>query len=55
MNRADFDIRYGSNTFFDNLGDSAVADAVPLTIDLVFKRDVVEEVVEAEPSAETEE
>lgn len=55
MNRADFDIRYGSNTFFDNLGDSAVADAVPLTIDLVFKRDAVEEAPTEDTTPETAE
>ncbi len=35
FNRADFDVRYGSGTFFDNLGDDVISDEVVLQIALV--------------------
>jgi polyisoprenoid-binding protein YceI len=38
FNRADFDVRYGSGKFFDNLGDRAISDEIPLTINLVANK-----------------
>ena len=35
FNRADFDVRYGSGTFFDNLGDDMISDEVVLQMALV--------------------
>lgn len=35
FNRADFDVRYGSGTFFDNLGDDLISDEVVLKMVLV--------------------
>ena len=35
FNRADFDVRYGSGTFFDNLGDDMISDEVELQIAMV--------------------
>mgnify|MGYP000329985533 FL=1 len=35
FNRADFDVRYGSGTFFDNLGDDLISDEVILQIAMV--------------------
>lgn len=35
FNRADFDVRYGSGSFFDNLGDDMISDEVSLQIALV--------------------
>jgi polyisoprenoid-binding protein YceI len=32
FNRADFDVRYGSDTFFDNLGNDMINDEVILTV-----------------------
>ncbi len=34
INRADWEIKYGSNTFFDNLGDKAINDEVGIRINL---------------------
>jgi polyisoprenoid-binding protein YceI len=34
INRADYNIRYGSDTFFDNLGDGVIADEVAVSFDL---------------------
>lgn len=34
--RSKFDVRYGSNSFFDNLGDKAIDDIFILDIQLVF-------------------
>lgn len=34
VNRADFDVRYGSDTFFDNLGDNVIDDVFTLEFDL---------------------
>ena len=35
FNRADFDVRYGSGSFFDNLGDDLISDEVSLKMVLV--------------------
>ncbi len=35
FNRADFDVRFGSGTFFDNLGDDLIADDVQMRLALV--------------------
>jgi polyisoprenoid-binding protein YceI len=35
LDRSKFDVRYGSNSFFDNLGDKAIYDEFDLTISLV--------------------
>lgn len=35
FNRADFDVRYGSGSFFDNLGDDLISDEVNLKMVLV--------------------
>jgi polyisoprenoid-binding protein YceI len=35
VNRTKFDIKYGSGSFFDNLGDKAINDEFELTVDLV--------------------
>jgi polyisoprenoid-binding protein YceI len=34
VNRADFDVRFGSDTFFDNLGDNVIGDTFTLAFDL---------------------
>ena len=34
IDRSKFDVRYGSNSFFDNLGDKAIADVFTLEIKL---------------------
>lgn len=34
IDRSDFDVRYGSNSFFDNLGDKAIDDIFTLNIEL---------------------
>ena len=36
IDRTDFDIRYGSGKFFDNLGDKTIYDDFTLDINLVF-------------------
>lgn len=36
INRADFDIKYGSGSFFDNLGDKIIYDDFELALDLKF-------------------
>ncbi len=36
VDRAQYDIRYGSNSFFDNLGDKAIYDEFDLVVDLEF-------------------
>lgn len=36
VDRSKFDVRYGSNSFFDNLGDKAIDDIFILDIQLVF-------------------
>ncbi len=35
LDRTDFNVRYGSGSFFDNLGDKAIYDEFDLTVDLV--------------------
>lgn len=36
LDRTDFDVRYGSGSFFDNLGDKTIYDEFDLTINLVM-------------------
>lgn len=36
VDRSKFDVRYGSNSFFDNLGDKAISDIFTLDIKLVI-------------------
>ncbi len=36
IDRSDFDVRYGSNSFFDNLGDKAIDDVFIMNIKLVL-------------------
>ena len=36
LDRSLFDVRYGSDTFFDNLGDELIEDEFTLTLDLLF-------------------
>ena len=36
VDRSKFDVRYGSNSFFDNLGDKAIDDIFTLTVELVM-------------------
>lgn len=36
INRTEFDIKYGSGSFFDNLGDKAIYDDFELALDLKF-------------------
>jgi polyisoprenoid-binding protein YceI len=38
LNRAQWDIRYGSGSFFENLGDNLIADEVSITLDLVANK-----------------
>lgn len=38
INRAKYDIRYGSNSFFDNLGDKAIYDDFVVTLDVTAKQ-----------------
>jgi len=40
FNRADFDVRYGSGSFFDNLGDDLISDEVNLKMVLVENLDL---------------
>jgi len=35
VNRADFDVRYGSGSFFDDLGDDLISDEMEMTVSLV--------------------
>ena len=37
VDRSKFDVRYGSNSFFDNLGDKAIDDIFTLTVELVME------------------
>ena len=37
FDRSKYDIRYGSNSFYDNLGDKAIYDDVQITVSLVTK------------------
>lgn len=36
IDRTKFDIKYGSGSFFDNLGDKAISDQFDLNVNLVF-------------------
>ena len=38
IDRSKFDVRYGSGSFFDNLGDKTIYDDFDLTINLVAKK-----------------
>ena len=38
INRAKYDVRYGSNSFFDNLGDKAIYDDFVVTLDVTAKQ-----------------
>ncbi len=38
VDRAEYDIRYGSGSFFDNLGDKTIYDDFELTVQLVAKQ-----------------
>jgi polyisoprenoid-binding protein YceI len=38
FDRSDFDVRFGSDRFFDNLGDRAIINDIPLEITLVANR-----------------
>ena len=38
IDRTEYDIRYGSGSFFDNLGDKTIDDAFELSVKLVFKK-----------------
>ena len=37
IDRSKFDVRFGSNTFFDNLGDNAISDIFTLAIKIVME------------------
>jgi len=36
INRTKYDIKYGSGSFFDNLGDKAIDDEFELNVNLVY-------------------
>ena len=36
LDRSEYDVRYGSGSFFDNLGDKAISDIFKLNVELVF-------------------
>ncbi len=36
IDRAEYDVKYGSGSFFDNLGDKTIYDEFDLVVDLVF-------------------
>ena len=36
IDRSKYDVRYGSGSFFDNLGDKTIYDEFDLVVDLVF-------------------
>lgn len=38
LDRSEYDIRYGSGSFFDNLGDKTIYDEFDLEINLVYKK-----------------
>ncbi len=38
VNRAQYDVRYGSNSFFDNLGDKAISDDFHITFDVTARK-----------------
>jgi polyisoprenoid-binding protein YceI len=37
VDRSKYDVRYGSNSFFDNLGDKAIYDDFELNVELVLE------------------
>jgi polyisoprenoid-binding protein YceI len=39
VDRSKYDVRYGSNSFFDNLGDKAIYDNFDLSVELVFSEE----------------
>lgn len=43
IDRTLFDVRYGSDSFFDNLGDNTIDDEFMLDFDLVFNLEVMED------------
>ncbi|MFD2514381.1 YceI family protein [Pontibacter locisalis] len=38
VDRSKFDVRYGSNSFFDNLGDKAISDEFTISFDVTAKQ-----------------
>lgn len=42
IDRTKFGIKYGSGTFFQNLGDKAINDVFDLNVDLVFQNNLME-------------
>jgi polyisoprenoid-binding protein YceI len=38
VNRADFDVKYGSDKFFDNLGDKVISNDIDFSVDLVANK-----------------
>ncbi|TXK26315.1 YceI family protein [Pontibacter qinzhouensis] len=38
IDRAKYDVRYGSNSFFDNLGDKAISDEFTVSLDLTASK-----------------
>ena len=40
IDRSKYDVRYGSNSFFDNLGDKAIYDNFDLTVELKYSEEV---------------
>jgi hypothetical protein len=51
VDRSVHDVRYGSGSFFEDLGDNLINDEFQLTVDLSFDMSG-EEVADAEPSAD---
>lgn len=39
VDRSKYDVRYGSNSFFDNLGDKAISDNFTLEVELVLSEE----------------
>jgi len=39
LDRTDFDVRYGSGKFFQNLGDKMISDEIKLTVELTLEPD----------------
>ena len=39
VDRSKYDVRYGSNSFFDNLGDKAIYDNFDLSVEIVFSEE----------------
>jgi len=38
IDRTEFNVRYGSGSFFENLGNRAISDQIPLVVNLVGKK-----------------